>query len=72
MPRHLVIPGNFAQHLVASSERIRDELGYEELVSIEEAIGRTLAWQASHASETKISWQQFDYDAEDRARERVA
>jgi len=67
MPRHLLIPGNLAQHLVASSERIRDELGYEELISIEDAIGRTLAWQASHASETTISWQQFDYEAEDRA-----
>jgi nucleoside-diphosphate-sugar epimerase len=72
MPSHLLIPGNFAQHLVASSERIRDELGYAELVSIDDAILRTLAWQASHASETKISGQQFDYEAEDRALERVS
>jgi hypothetical protein len=72
MPSHLLIPGNFAQHLVASSERIRDELGYAEPVSIDDAIRRTLAWQASHASEIKISWQQFDYEAEDRALPRVS
>lgn len=72
MPGHLVVPGNLAQHLVASSERIRDELGYKEAVSIEDAIYRTLAWQASHTSETNISWQQFDYEAEGRALARVA
>jgi nucleoside-diphosphate-sugar epimerase len=42
-PKHLLLPGNAAQHVVASSERIRTELGYEEPVQIEEAYdGRSL------------------------------
>ena len=44
-PRHLVKPGNTAQHWTASSARIRHELGYEEPVAIEEAIRRTIGWE---------------------------
>jgi hypothetical protein len=36
-PKHLLLPGNTAQHIVVSSGRIRTELGYEEPVCIEEA-----------------------------------
>jgi nucleoside-diphosphate-sugar epimerase len=66
-PKHLLQPGNAAQHIVASSERIRSELGYKELVDTEEAIRRTIAWEQNNAP-TRISPQQFDYDAEDAAR----
>lgn len=65
-PRHLVIPGNFAQHIVASSERIREELGYEELVPGDEAIRRTISWLEMNPPQTTNPWQ-FDYEAEDRA-----
>ena len=44
-PEHLLLPGNTAQHVVATSERIRTELRYKELVEIEEAIHRTAAWE---------------------------
>jgi nucleoside-diphosphate-sugar epimerase len=44
-PRHLLKPGNAAQHWTASSVRIRRELGYEEPVAIEDAIRRTIRWE---------------------------
>jgi nucleoside-diphosphate-sugar epimerase len=65
-PRHLLQPGNAAQHIVASSERIRTELGYKEVVDIDDAIRRTIAWEQNNPP-TTINQQQFDYDAEDAA-----
>lgn len=65
-PRHLLLPGNTAQHIVVSSERIRTELGYEEPVRIEEAIRRTIAWEQLNPPST-INPHQFDYVAEDAA-----
>lgn len=65
-PKHLVLPGNAAQHVVASSERIRAELGYEEAVEIDEAIRRTIDWEQKNPPST-INPQQFDYSAEDAA-----
>src|SRR5437763_3439483 len=47
-PKHLHWPGNTAQHLVASSDRIRKELGYRELLPREEAIRRTIAWERAN------------------------
>lgn len=64
-PQHLLMPGNTAQHLVASSERIRNELGYRELVPLDEAIRRTIAWEREHPSPNPFA--QFDYPAEDEA-----
>jgi CheY-like chemotaxis protein len=59
-------PGNAAQHIVASSGRIRAELRYKELIDIDEAIRRTIAWEQDNPPST-INPQQFDYDAEDAA-----
>jgi nucleoside-diphosphate-sugar epimerase len=70
-PAHLLQPGNAAQHVVVSSERIRSELGYREPVSIEEAIQRTAAWEQQHPPGT-INPQQFDYAAEDAALAQIA
>ena len=70
-PKHLLLPGNAAQHVVATSERIRTELGYKELVEIEEAIQRTAAWERRNPPST-INLQQFDYAAEDAALAQVA
>jgi nucleoside-diphosphate-sugar epimerase len=64
-PKHLLLPGNTAQHVVASSERIRKELGYRELLLREEAIRRTIEWE--RASPPQQSSTQFDYAAEDEA-----
>jgi len=65
-PRHLLKPGNAAQHWTASSARIRQELGYEEPVALDEAIRRTIAWQRENAPAVEFL-AQFDYAAEDAA-----
>ena len=41
-------PGNLAQHWDADSTRIREELGYREIVPLDEAIRRTLAWERAN------------------------
>jgi nucleoside-diphosphate-sugar epimerase len=64
-PKHLLSPGNTAQHLVASSDRIREELGYGELLPRDEAIRRTIEWDRANPPAMAIA--QFDYEAEDAA-----
>jgi nucleoside-diphosphate-sugar epimerase len=65
-PRHLLRPGNTAQQWIASSKRIRQELGYEEPVPIEEAIRRTIQWELENPPpDTRLA--QVDYSAEDAA-----
>ena len=66
MPAHLAAPGNSAQHWEADSTRIREELGYQEPVSIEEGIRRTVDWERSHGS-GEFNPYKFDYEAEDVA-----
>jgi nucleoside-diphosphate-sugar epimerase len=65
-PRHLLKPGNPAQHWTASSSRIRRELGYEEVVAIEDAIRQTIRWQRENPPAVRFL-AQFDYAAEDAA-----
>lgn len=65
-PPHLMRPGNAAQHWNASSARIRQELGYEEPVSIEKAIRRTVRWELENPPAAGFL-AQFDYAAEDMA-----
>jgi nucleoside-diphosphate-sugar epimerase len=64
-PKHLLSPGNTAQHLVVSSERIRKELGYRELLPREEAIRLTIEWERANPPTAPLA--QFDYAAEDEA-----
>lgn len=64
-PKHLLWPGKTAQHLVVSSERIRKELGYRELIAREEAIRRTIDWDRANPPTHPLA--QFDYPAEDEA-----
>jgi nucleoside-diphosphate-sugar epimerase len=64
-PKHLLWPGNTAQHVVASSERVRRELGYRETLPREEAIRRTIAWERANPPAQPLSV--FDYAAEDAA-----
>jgi nucleoside-diphosphate-sugar epimerase len=65
-PRHLLKPGNAAQHWTASSVRIRHELGYEEPIAIEDAIRQTIRWERENPP-ADASLAQFDYAAEDAA-----
>jgi len=66
-PKHLLRPGNTAQHWTASSARIRRELGYIEPIPVEEAILRTIAWESENRPAVPLF--QFDYAAEDAALE---
>lgn len=65
-PKHLLLPGNASQQLVASSARIRRELGYEEPFTMDEAIRRTIAWERANPP-SGPTLHQFDYAAEDEA-----
>jgi len=65
-PQHLLFSFNAAQQVTVSSQRIRDELGYEEIVSREAGIRRTIAWESSNPPQT-VDPKQFDYAAEDAA-----
>jgi nucleoside-diphosphate-sugar epimerase len=65
-PRHLLRPGNAAQHWTASSARIRHELEYKESVPIEQAIRRTVRWEQENPPAAAFL-AQFDYAAEDTA-----
>jgi nucleoside-diphosphate-sugar epimerase len=62
---------NAHQHLVCDSAKIRDDLGYRELVSRREAIERTVSWEREHPLR-EIDAKQFDYAAEDRILQEVA
>jgi nucleoside-diphosphate-sugar epimerase len=65
-PQHLQGPGNAAQHWTATSARIRQELGYQEPVALEDAIRRTINWERENPpNEAPLA--QFDYAAEDAA-----
>ena len=57
---------NTDQHLIVDTERVRRELGYEESVSREEAIRRTVEWELENPLD-EIGPAQFDYAAEDAA-----
>ena len=65
-PRHLLFPLNASQHVIVSSQRIRTELGYEEIIPLDEGIRRTIAWESSNPPKS-ANPQQFDYAAEDAA-----
>jgi nucleoside-diphosphate-sugar epimerase len=69
IPPHLRAPGNTAQHWVADTTRIREELGFRERVSREEAIRRSVEWERANPP-TGFTMHRFDYGAEDEALER--
>lgn len=64
VPAHLFEDVNWAQHWVASSQRIRQELGYREEISRGEALRRTIEWERDHPP-ANIPETLFDYAAED-------
>jgi len=48
-PAHLRLPGNFDQHWVVDTTRVREEIGYREPISREAAIRRTIEWERAQA-----------------------
>jgi hypothetical protein len=63
-PPNLLGHLNLDQHLDMDSGKIRGELGYREIVTRQEALGRTIAWDRGHPAE-EADPAQFDYSAED-------
>lgn len=60
-------------HLVASTVRIRAELGYAETVTITEGVRRTAAWERAHPPEDSRKGDQVElYAAEDAVLARLA
>lgn len=55
---------NTEQDIVVESTRIRKELGYQEVVPLDEAMRRTVAWESDNPP-AKIDPKDFDYAAED-------
>jgi nucleoside-diphosphate-sugar epimerase len=69
-PASVRIPGNFAQHWVVDTTRIRSELGYRESIGREEAISRTIGWERENPP-PMVDPARFDYEAEDEAARRA-
>lgn len=65
LPEHLRDPYDYRQHLALDSTRIRQELGFSDIVEMQEAIARTVAWERANPP-AQIDASQFDYPAEDR------
>jgi nucleoside-diphosphate-sugar epimerase len=65
IPDHLRSPGNFSQHAVVDTTRIRQELGYQEPIARDEALRRTIEWE--RANPPAMDPRAFDYAAEDAA-----
>ncbi len=66
LPEHLKAITSFEHNLIVDTSRIRNELGYAEKVSRNEALLKTIAWEKANPP-TKIDPKQFDYAAEDAA-----
>ena len=65
MPAHLLKNIDWRQHWVVDSTRIRQELGYAETVTPDEALRLAVQWERSHPPESRPS--PTEYEAEDRA-----
>lgn len=66
MPKHLQHPGNAAQHWETDTSRIRNELGFREVVLTDEGIQRTVEWDREHLPREFFLYP-IDYAAEDAA-----
>ncbi|HYP40231.1 MAG TPA: NAD-dependent dehydratase, partial [Chloroflexia bacterium] len=64
MPEPMRFTGNFDQDWLVDTGRIRRELGYKEIISQEEGLRRTVAWQRDNLP-PEVDAAQFDYEAED-------
>jgi nucleoside-diphosphate-sugar epimerase len=66
LPPHLHHEMDLRQHWVVDTTRIRQELGYAEVVPEDEALRRTIEWERANPPE-KVDPAEFDYAAEDAA-----
>lgn len=66
LPKHLAEDYDYRHNLAANTSRIREELGYAEPISREEALKRTVAWERDNPPKN-IDAEKFDYAAEEAA-----
>jgi nucleoside-diphosphate-sugar epimerase len=61
-----VIPsgGNLKQHLAVNSDKIREHLGYKEVVELDDAINKAIEWESANPPEN-INPEAFNYEEED-------
>jgi nucleoside-diphosphate-sugar epimerase len=71
MPEHLLAPYRFEHHLDCDTSRVREELGYSERVSRDEAMLATVEWERAHPP-GRIDSGRFDYAEEDAVLARLA
>jgi nucleoside-diphosphate-sugar epimerase len=64
LPAHLQEPLDFAHHMVLDTSRIRREPGYTEIVPLDAAMRRTLAWERAHPAQDGTPTPE-EYAAED-------
>ncbi|MEK7487480.1 MAG: NAD-dependent epimerase/dehydratase family protein [Planctomycetota bacterium] len=67
VPRYMKLgmDGDFRQQWIVDTHRIREELGYKEIVAPDEGLARTVAWQSEH-SPAVIDPTNFNYAEEDQ------
>jgi nucleoside-diphosphate-sugar epimerase len=68
LPTHLQDNVDWSQPWTVDTKRIRNELGFEERVTVEAALRRTIAWHMTHIA-ANATEQRPDYAAEDAARQ---
>jgi nucleoside-diphosphate-sugar epimerase len=66
LPKHLAEDYDYRHNLAANTSRIREELGYVEPISREEALKQTVAWERDNPPKN-INAEKFDYAAEETA-----
>ncbi len=68
LPESMRPGAGLSQELILDTRRIRHELGYEERVSRDEGLRRTIEWMRDHppGRDDPMGQLEIDYDAEDR------
>lgn len=64
LPEYLRMTSDYQQDWAMSSDRIRRELGYAEIVVEHEALRRTIAWERENPPD-EVDLAKYDYEAED-------
>ena len=64
LPEEMQSHADAKQHLVIDTTRIRSELGYRDVASIDEALARSVAWERANLPD-QAGAPKFDYTAED-------
>lgn len=71
LPEGMQSHADAEQHLVVDTSRIRSELGYKDVASIDEALARSVAWERANPPD-EAGAPKFDYTAEDRLLQKYA